>query len=580
MMSLKRCSAFAVAAGLTFIFGIPGPSSRLPELPHATAAFAATQSAPCGCPQLPVVATSDKPADGSVHFELRFTDLEAIFSNRHLLYAGDWEDGFVALAHAVDPGGRYGIWSKPAPKPIRTVGIDEGGLTRFMLNPAAYGPGQRSPTQLYRPGMSRWANDRDVRSFMFPVLYTLARINKYGEPAKGLRAAVLSGSRFLAQDLARIPIDLALRDPKAGTLRDLGQGARSVVTTALTQLHPKNLARGAPRGVGQSGELPLDAFDIANAALDIILSADSSGRLSPLIGTTTDAEDRSLFTILVNIASERAQFGGSAPPGSSQDAVACRAFSTLMAFADVKTAASDVVRTELLNVYGEEIGGTGPGGPPRLKVAQVGLIMAGTASVKEAMATVQSIFEMGFTNQNNNRWQEVVQTTATTLQMLATRAGPDPGTYRREIAAGIQDRIEQLQGRQRTGTGSLDERRLMEALKAGATTQLAAVFSPCGPTPGETKGRIFLYAVCVDGLQSIKHAYVGVPMIVEAQFDPPSGSAEETVDVTFGAASTKMTLQRFDEKGYIYRSDAFVPQGASLKKEDVFTPASPPKGGQ
>ena len=67
-------------------------------------------------------------------------------------------------------------------------------------------------------------------------------------------------------------------------------------------------------------------------------------------------------------------------------------------------------------------------------------------------------------------------------------------------------------------------------------------------------------------------------MIIEAQFDPARGEQELTLDVSFGEKTSKITVKRYDPKGYIYRSDPMVPQGIRQKGE-VFDPGPPPKGG-
>jgi hypothetical protein len=102
-------------------------------------------------------------------------------------------------------------------------------------------------------------------------------------------------------------------------------------------------------------------------------------------------------------------------------------------------------------------------------------------------------------------------------------------------------------------------------------TDVIATTSKTPPQP-----RIFLYAVCNDGFQAIDHAFMGVPMIVEAQFDPPSKDGQVTLDVSFGGHSTKVTVTRFDDKGYIFRSGPLIPQGGS-GQAPLSNPGSPPR---
>jgi hypothetical protein len=507
---------------------------------------------------------------------LRHTDLEALFSNRHLRFAGDWDDAFVALAHEIDPRGTYKLWDRPAPPVVRQVPLVEGGFSGSLLRPPV--PPSR--------GAMGWAATTGPAAIMSALVETLARINKYGEPATGLRTATLAAARFMANDLARIPGEVTKQDENAQRLGSVGSQARGVLRGRLGAVHPSILAQRAaapapPAPANRAGELPLDGFDLANAVLDIFSSVDEAGRRSGRFVPRQDAfEDEAPWvTSLVEIASARTLFGGSAPPGSPHDAVACRAFSALVDLADARTRGAATLRDELLDIYAREAPrvGSPAGTRARFAVVRAALIMTGVESAEEGKRLVKTIIDVGIGGTGVGGDAEAAATVTTLRALMRSAGGTDRDTHRTEIADAANALFQEFQKQVDGGSGSPEENRLLKAWRAaGGDVQLPGLGGPCRPTPGRTKGRIFLYAICVDGLQVIQHPYVGVPMIVEAQFDPPSGEAEVTLDVTLGEA-TKMTVKRFEPKGYIYRSEPFVPQEASLKKEDVFNPAPPPK---
>jgi hypothetical protein len=92
-------------------------------------------------------------------------------------------------------------------------------------------------------------------------------------------------------------------------------------------------------------------------------------------------------------------------------------------------------------------------------------------------------------------------------------------------------------------------------------------------------GKIFLYAVTATGNQSIEELYVGVPTFIEVQFDSPNSAKEITVDLAVSGQKLTLKTKRYDQGGYLFRSEAFVP---TVRREDpgeTFNPTLPPKGG-
>ena len=89
--------------------------------------------------------------------------------------------------------------------------------------------------------------------------------------------------------------------------------------------------------------------------------------------------------------------------------------------------------------------------------------------------------------------------------------------------------------------------------------------------------RYFLYARTSAGRQYIEELYLGVATEIELQFEKPYGKPSYQVELSAGEQKITLTATKIDPKGYIYRTDAFVPGVASLDKNDVFDPALPPK---
>ena len=71
--------------------------------------------------------------------------------------------------------------------------------------------------------------------------------------------------------------------------------------------------------------------------------------------------------------------------------------------------------------------------------------------------------------------------------------------------------------------------------------------------------KFFLYAKCVNGLQSITDLYLGVPTLIEAQFEPEYDGDEYPVTLKSGDQELKLTARKIDKKGIIFRTDLFVP---------------------
>jgi hypothetical protein len=73
--------------------------------------------------------------------------------------------------------------------------------------------------------------------------------------------------------------------------------------------------------------------------------------------------------------------------------------------------------------------------------------------------------------------------------------------------------------------------------------------------------KFFLYAKCMRGLQFINEFYLGVPTLVELQFDPEYDADQYPLELTTGRERLKLVAHKIDKKGIIFRTDFFVPGG-------------------
>jgi hypothetical protein len=526
----------------------------------------------CGCPAYPALATSKDPAKGRVNLELRLADIEKLFSNRHAMYPGGWDDGMLALAHDIDPSGQLGLWRRAPTVRNPRIKLEEGLFTSKLLAP----PDPRGVTGA---------------DPVPALLNTLARINKYGEPEQDLRKATLAVLRFLASDLASVPADIAQRDPRALYLSAVGSRARTQVLNALALARPRDvdarLARGGVPALNVApsdrAELKLDVFDLANAALEVMWASDDPQRMRLIRLQGMDVVRYATGT-LATLAAARPQFGGRLTAGAEQDAVACRAYSTLAALADTRVEGSSTARSLLFDLMIDGISAARVGKAdqvPMLNATRAAFLWAGVADKQEADHAVDTLVSVAMAGHDDDVPAMNLEI-ATTLRALVLYAGaPDRDTLRGYMGGIVQARMDELQKRVDAGfnIAGAQDRKIVEAWKAAAGRVTLANPAPgCTPDPGDAKGNIILYAICADGLQVIDELYVGVPTIVEVQFDTESEKKEVPIEVSIGGQSMKLTARVFDRHGRIFRADPILP-GTPRVGGPAFDPGVAPKRG-
>jgi hypothetical protein len=106
----------------------------------------------------------------------------------------------------------------------------------------------------------------------------------------------------------------------------------------------------------RSDELALDAFDMANAALDVILwhderSGADAGWLEPVAGEGGGGGWGDLAHVLAFVASGATEFGAPGPAiGERQAAIACKAFEVLRRLADADAIGGEAFERELAGI--------------------------------------------------------------------------------------------------------------------------------------------------------------------------------------------------------------------------------------
>lgn len=489
-------------------------------------------------------------------YELNDNALEDIFSNRDVKFGG-WDAGLAALSRDIDPTGAYGIARGPRPQPVHPdLVITEGSASAWLITFDGGGRGVGSVAR-GKPGARGWQADGHPQAVAEAIIQTLARINKYGEPSFHLRDHLLRTGRYIIEDLSLVPLDVAHRDKRALNVLAYSSNARSVLLSTIGMASPEVLARRAalPQRTEAAGTLALDDLDIANAALDLLRATDSSGRTTGTYTPRDDYDAEHVVQNLLSVADGRPIFGGKSAPGSREDAVACKAFETLVWIAQYDKPHAELFRSALLGVIGREIpiAALPEGNLPRLRAARSALALAGVATPQEANELHHTMFEYLTAWSIEPRW--LAESIRTEKVLLKGMRGPAAGVFRSAFDAEfarIQDVV-----RSPAEKTFLDQWNTVPLDPATAST----VAGPCAATPGEPRGRIFLFAVCADGLQPIDQLVAGVPTVIEAQFESPLEKDEVTLDVAAGS-STKMTAKKVDPMGRIFRTDPFLPGGA------------------
>jgi hypothetical protein len=185
-----------------------------------------------------------------------------------------------------------------------------------------------------------------------------------------------------------------------------GADFRLAVLWSLGAADPKNLQLAAMQrrstaypfsSPPKADELPLDVFDIANAALDVISWRDAetqsdAGWLTPVRGEGGGGGWGDLIHVLALVASGGSEFSAaSLSVGARQNAVACKAFDILVRLADSAAPGAEAFQRGLMSMLIEgRLQTPQPGGGTALqRVARNALMATGFATPELARSSAR-----------------------------------------------------------------------------------------------------------------------------------------------------------------------------------------------
>jgi hypothetical protein len=565
---------------------------------QTTSSSGSAAGAACGCPQIKPVATDDKPDPRHIHNEMTLADLEGYFSNREALYDGDWEKAMLALAHDIDPSGQMQISTGAAPPPKRQLAIKEGGISYYLLHEAPSLP-QRSG--VVSPGQR---SENDSGLVMSRIVATLARINKYGEPQFGLRKALMATARFMARNLTNVPLEQANAAPRGTAARALsiGRTAHGVIGTRLYMAalfaygaYADSLAKQT-EAASKAGELPPpDPFDIANAALDIVLSLDDKSQRSGLgyRGLMT----RGLVQTGLSAASLRAVFNASAASGlpsapvyqhwkanfgdkgGPADAVGCKAFSILAMLAsfDAKDGVKyrNDLRTAMSGLAGDiweyRLNPNQPGGggfPHKYAhsifvAGRALLIVAGMTEEDDPRNSARGMFEAADHNWSlmGSGGEAARGAFDDTLVTIRDYEGYLRGPGKADFLKGMQEFLTEFRSWLDPKSGAYyrgeSGERFMAAWEASKPDWNPVIAEPLCKPPAAPP-RVFLMAKGEFGRLLVDKFYQGIPLMVGVYFEEPYDQDSYDVTVNVGGGTLSLKAVPSDSERRVFQTEPFV----------------------
>jgi hypothetical protein len=428
----------------------------------------------CGCPHITPVAGSDKPDPGRAAFELSPNDLDWAFSNRLARFSGDWDKALLDLAHAIDKDGTLQLWTAPAPvADPKAAPLVEGDFSGFLIagypDPSTLPPAPHPiPGEDAHVSMARYLyGPARVSGIMLDLVATIARADKYGEPAAGTRDAALHWARFLIDDLSRMPGRVVPNNPLAQRISVVRLQAvytlESILEMAIRpdprwsniipregRMHfvVRNL-KDPKAGDMPANALALDVYDLASAALEIVLSIDDKKQTTGLLGymgrpdhfdpdgyplSDGDGPAQGVSTFLVmrgilEFAALHSRFGGPAPPGSPAEAVACKALSVLAGLAARTLPHSTAMRRSLWGWsmgqirWGEGAADADPLQAPRYRAMRAAALLAGLQDAGEARLIARLM---------------LVRLEQSSIRLYRDQPPPDPPWKKDDVAGALQ----------------------------------------------------------------------------------------------------------------------------------------------
>ncbi len=290
------------------------------------------------------------------------------------------QSGLRLFLQQLDPTGKWKIGGGGTPAP---PGVHEGSVTRYLLYDRMSGPERIARMQAsrkkqgpignygasftssgvnYSPTDPDWG-DETADATMATLLEGMARCRPnptatsqtlYNIPNAGLiRTNARLVAQFMSADLASVPPPVAQTDPSARRVLEYALRARRTLLAKITAASPDNTYRltkpglQPPKLLLRPGEavidaqlrvtnvddaLPASVFDVADAALDVLLfvstSSGSAGMTNPL-----QADESQIVDTLLALGAGIPAFNGNLPVLGIQATIGNKALWTLMALA-------------------------------------------------------------------------------------------------------------------------------------------------------------------------------------------------------------------------------------------------------
>jgi hypothetical protein len=332
-------------------------------------------------------------------------DLDALVSWRCQAPRGSSPDavtdqlrsGLSLFLHQLDPDNAWTLGGGGVGAPAN---LHEGSITRYLLHDRMSGPERVKRMQECRKGLgpignygASWTSmgvkysptdpdwaDTTAEATMTSLLEGMSRCRKApGVPGAGVSTQPLYNipnadlirenakivAQFMSADLANVRPSAARADPNARRVLEYALRARKTVLATIMAASPDNVHRltspgahpptvllrpGEPLSEAQlrvtnvDDELPANVFDLADAALEVVVSFSKTGST----GVRTPTDEREIVDTLLAVAAGLPAFNGNLPVRGDQVTVGNEALGTLTALAgDPVTGAN--FRTQLVN---------------------------------------------------------------------------------------------------------------------------------------------------------------------------------------------------------------------------------------
>ncbi len=294
-------------------------------------------------------------------------------------------------------------------------------------------------------------------------------------------------AQFLSSDLAHVPVS---NNDNSNRLRAFAFRARAALFGIIEGATPERVSARRNRvvvrgGPGQPGnimarpeeaadidaqlrysavddDLKIDVFDMASAAIDVLLFMKGSNRYGML--EAYDDDRGQVVGSLLRLAAGSRMCSGVATL-QVQDDVGLKALSRAAFLSESQNASGDKFRDEILETLAN------PTNKMRANAAREALVRA-RADGAQLYRVLQSLFEIALTS--NAEQQQTFYESPPASGNYLPQSGSDPRRddaiyvisrlrWRSDYAQGlVNSRIQRLRDRQSTGTGSVEEKRLLD----------------------------------------------------------------------------------------------------------------------